>query len=170
MVTRRNARQNAPMGSFARKSMPITWIPPPLDYKPRKQRISYSVLTEQEKQKRLLDKYSFEMFGPGVFSSPEKSTIGTLTPPQTPSQQQITPPQTPTPLTTEQRAVISGKKPDLARKITKTMQQDMSLIGQLYLQTIRHSKSEKERKRYRELLQRRCEDEQLFIKWRLKKN
>lgn len=250
-ATRTKSRQNAPMGSFARKSMPITWIPPPLNYKPRKQRVSYSVLTEQEKQRRKLDKYGspqgFELFGAGIFSSPGSmssssvassvassiaSSIGTwnssqqmLTPPCTPP---ITPPITPPVEKTvekkkrerkfklhpevpfknksEQRAyeefmrvgyakIFKNKtlfrhleryrvrvhyhlknknknktddNPDLAEKITETMKQDLSLIGQLYLQTIRYSNCEAEKEKYRELLQRRCENEQLLIKWRMK--
>lgn len=222
------------MGSFARKSMPITYICPPLQYKPRKLRVSYSVLTEQEKQRRVLDKYSspqgFCLFSAGIFSSPGSmssssnvaSSIGTWNS----SQQHLTPPveepvEEPVEkkrktfeihpdvplkenekqayeqfkrvgygkiqknktlfklleryrlrvyyyLKTKKSKKKSPDKRDLAQKITKTMQKDLSLIGQLYLQTIRYSKSETERERYKELLQLRCENEQLFIKWRMK--
>ena len=138
MVTRSHKRRNAEFGSFARKSMPnMTWIPPPLDYKPHLRKPRPGILTEAEIERRILDKYMspvFRLFGPGIFTPETK--------------QKYTP---------EQRATFARKVPRKPRFSSR-----YALLIQMAQAEIRLAKTEEQREQAQSKLDHRLKQDAIL--------
>ena len=138
MVTRSHKRRNAEFGSIARKSMPnMTWIPPPLDYKPHMRKPRPGVLTKAEIERRILDKYTspvFKLFGPGIFTPETK--------------QKYTP---------EQRATFAGKAPRQPQFSSR-----YAILIQMAQAEIRLAKTEEQREQAQRKLDHRLEQDAIL--------